>query len=407
MESIFIQIASYRDPELIPTIDDLLANADKPKRLTICVAHQYSKDDAWDSLEKYSKDSRFIIIDIPYKESQGACWARNQIQQHYDGQDYTLQLDSHHRFVKGWDTLCIDMIKDLQTKGHNKPLLTSYIPSYNPKKDPKERETKPWGMSFDRFTPEGVIFFLPYHMESNIKKPLPARFYSAHFAFTLGNFCLEVPHDPLLYFHGEEITIAVRAYTHGYDMFHPHKIIAWHEYTRNGRTKHWDDDSQWTDKNTRAHSRTRTLLGVDGAVCTPCNAKSFEGYNIGNNRTVADYELYSGIRFKDRAITKACNLNSVPPGNKNDQYYPKFKHTFEFEKSTFSNKDYMFAALILLNQDGDEIYRKDFYDFTNILSQQLPRPSITVNENIVKPKQWILWAYAKNGGWAEKIEGTL
>ena len=27
METIFIQIASYRDPELIPTIDDLLDNA--------------------------------------------------------------------------------------------------------------------------------------------------------------------------------------------------------------------------------------------------------------------------------------------------------------------------------------------------------------------------------------------
>ena len=174
MESIFIQIASYRDPELIPTIDDLLANADKPERLTICVAHQYSKDDAWDSLEKYSEDSRFIIIDIPYKESQGACWARNQIQQHYNGQDYTLQLDSHHRFVKGWDTLCVSMLKNLQSAGYNKPLITSYIPSYNPDKDPKERKQQPWGMSFDRFTPEGIVFFLPYHIENKPKNPIKA-----------------------------------------------------------------------------------------------------------------------------------------------------------------------------------------------------------------------------------------
>ena len=52
MESIFIQIASYRDPELIPTIDNLLANADYPDRLVLCEPHQYSKDDKWDNLQK-------------------------------------------------------------------------------------------------------------------------------------------------------------------------------------------------------------------------------------------------------------------------------------------------------------------------------------------------------------------
>ena len=92
-----MQIASYRDPELLPTIKDLLLKADNPDALTICIAHQHSKEDEWDTLEKYANDERFIIIDIPHEESNGACWARNQIQQHYDNQTYTLQLDSHHR----------------------------------------------------------------------------------------------------------------------------------------------------------------------------------------------------------------------------------------------------------------------------------------------------------------------
>ncbi len=84
-------------------------------------------------------------------------------------------------------------------------------------------------------------------------EPIPARFYSAHFAFTVGQFCKEVPHDPEYYFHGEEISIAVRAYTWGYDLFHPHKVIAWHEYTRKGRTKQWDDDKEWWEKNIKCH----------------------------------------------------------------------------------------------------------------------------------------------------------
>src|SRR6056300_851596 len=107
--SIFVQIASYRDPELVKTLDDLFTQADNPDELHVCIAWQNSPEDEWDNLDKYKEDERLTILDIPYRESKGACWARNQIQQHYKGEDYTLQLDSHHRFVKGWDTICINM----------------------------------------------------------------------------------------------------------------------------------------------------------------------------------------------------------------------------------------------------------------------------------------------------------
>ena len=98
-------------------------------------------------------------------------------------------------------------------------------------------------MSFDRFSPEGVCFTIPESIDDykDRTEPMPSRFFSAHFCFTLGIFAEEVKHDPQFYFHGEEISLAVRAYTHGYDLFHPHKVVAWHEYTREGKTKQWDD----------------------------------------------------------------------------------------------------------------------------------------------------------------------
>ncbi len=132
----------------------------------------------------------------------------------------------HHRFAKNWDVECIKMVEQLQAKGHNKPLLTSYIPSFNPENDPQERVQVPWKMNFDRFTPEGIVFFLPASIDNfkELDEPVPSRFYSAHFAFTLGIFTQEVQHDPSFYFHGEEITIAVRAWTHGYAIYHPHRL---------------------------------------------------------------------------------------------------------------------------------------------------------------------------------------
>jgi len=166
-ETIFVQIASYRDPELLPTLKDLFDKAKHPDNLHVCIAWQHNPQDKWDNLKLYENDNRVTILDIDYSTSKGACWARNLIQQEYKGETYTLQLDSHHRFTQDWDVLCIDMVKSLQKQGHEKPLLTSYIPSYNPELEPNGRVNVPWGMSFDRFTPEGIVFFLPFYIENN------------------------------------------------------------------------------------------------------------------------------------------------------------------------------------------------------------------------------------------------
>ena len=72
-KTIFIQIAAYRDPELLPTLDNLLHNARYKKRLKICIAWQHSAEDKWDNLDKYKNNSNFNILDIPHLESEGVC----------------------------------------------------------------------------------------------------------------------------------------------------------------------------------------------------------------------------------------------------------------------------------------------------------------------------------------------
>jgi hypothetical protein len=83
---IFIQIAAYRDPQLVPTVKDCIANAKHPENLVFCIAWQHSPEEKIDEIKDLPNVK---IIDIPHMESKGACWARNQIQQWYDGEDYT------------------------------------------------------------------------------------------------------------------------------------------------------------------------------------------------------------------------------------------------------------------------------------------------------------------------------
>jgi glycosyltransferase involved in cell wall biosynthesis len=412
MSKIFVQIASYRDPQLIPTIDDCINKAKNPDNLKFCIAWQHGDDE---NVDKYKNDDRFVFIDIPYQQSKGACWARNQIQQHYKEEEYTLQLDSHHRFVENWDEECINLIQQLQSKGHKKPLLTSYISSFDPDNDPAARIRVPWKMNFDRFIPEGAVFFLPAAIDDHeqLTSPLPARFYSAHFCFTLGQFCKEVPHDPEYYFHGEEISIAVRAYTWGYDLFHPHKILAWHEYTRKGRTKQWDDDKTWIDKNNHSHLRNRKLFEMDGEK----RDIDFGRYGFGPERTLTDYEKYAGINFGKRAIQKYTLENHNPPNPQytNEEEYQNsfltiFKHCIDVSHDKVKENDYSFWCVAFHDRNNQTIFRQDA-DKQEIL-RLLNDPDgyckiwreFSCEE---KPASWVVWPYSETKGWCEKITGNI
>jgi glycosyltransferase involved in cell wall biosynthesis len=411
---IFIQIASYRDPQLIPTIKDCIKNAKKPEKLVFSIAWQHSSEDVWDNLDEFKDDKRFKIVDINYSESKGACWARNQLQQNYSGEEYTLQLDSHHRFIENWDEELILMYKQLVKKGHKKPLLTGYVSSFDPDNDPGARTQQPWKMNFDRFIPEGAVFFLPATIDDYKERtePIPARFYSAHFAFSTGKFAQEVPHDPEYYFHGEEISIAVRAYTHGYDLFHPHKVIVWHEYTRKGRKKQWDDDKQWVSKNVHCHSRNRKLFGMDGEV----KDVDFGIYDFGKERTLEDYERYAGLSFKKRAIQQYTLDNKLAPNpplfgeDFEKSFLSIFKHCIDIGFDKVPETDYEFWVVAFHNEKDETLFRKDAdaNEIKQIKSDIDGYGKIWREfQTETKPKYWVVWPYSTSKGWCERLTGDL
>ena len=413
---IFVQIAAYRDPQLEPTIKNMLENAKRPKNLRIGICRQYNPDDQFDLLEEYRKDKRFRILDVLYSDSKGVCWARNQVQQLYESEEYTLQIDSHMRFEKDWDDTLIKMVKQLQKKGFEKPLLTGYVSSFDPDNDPAGRVQEPWRMAFDRFIPEGAVFFLPESIPGwqQMKEPVTARFYSAHFAFTLGQFSTEVQHDPEFYFHGEEISIAVRAYTHGYDLFHPHKVVIWHEYTRKGRTKQWDDDKDWVNKNNLSHQKNRQLFGMDGEEVT----MDFSKYGFGTERTLRDYEIYSGLLFSKRAVQQYTLDKNYPPNpyifeteeELMASYASIFKHCIDVGFTQVPEKDYEFWVVAFHDENDETIFRKDAD--INEINMMMNDPDGYCKvwrdfQTVHKPKYWVVWPYSTSKGWCERITGNL
>jgi len=454
--TIFVQIASYRDPQLIPTINDLIEKSKNPDKLHIVVNWQHGQEESiedflqnnfsvdgviqsnpivngFDTIILTKSYATIVLIEVSFEQSKGACWARNLIQQLYNGETYTLQLDSHHRFIQDWDQTLIEMLEGLRHKS-SKPLLTAYLPSFDPENDPIGRVTIPWKMNFDRFIPEGAVFFMPASIDEwrDLKEPILSRFYSGHFAFADGSFAIEVQHDPNYFFHGEEISIAARAFTHGYDLYHPHILICWHEYTRKGRTKIWDDHTQkfkekgktdlnWVERNDRCHKRNRILFGMDGE---DQNQIDFGKYGFGSVRTLKDYERYAGLSFKKRAVHKdaLAKINPVLPiPDKSDEQWESeicgsrdihiyvhrndLKYTNELGEKSYLD-DYTCWMVAAYDMNGKEIHRKDL--LPHEIEKYISGTTELIDFRLIflsndYPASYVIQPHSRSKGWLEKV----
>jgi Glycosyltransferase (GlcNAc) len=110
--------------------------------------------------------------------------------------------------------------------------------------------------------------------------------------------------------------LSIRSFTLGYDLFHPHQTIVWHEYRREGRVKHWMDHSienkplvglTWYERDDISRRRMRKLLQEEN------NDEDISGYGLGTVRTHRDYELYAGIDFAGRRLHKETVRGCEPP----------------------------------------------------------------------------------------------
>jgi len=411
---IFISIASYRDKELIPTIENCIENAKNPRNLIFGISRQFKKEDGFDDLKKYKKRKSFKIIELDYRKSLGVCDARSKIQGLYDEEEYYFQLDSHHRFVKDWDFKLKRTLNQLLREGSKKPILSSYLPSYNPDEPKENRMNEVWRTYIDRYMPEGPVFIYPETIENwETSNPEKARFISGHFIFSFGNFVKEVPYDPKLYFHGEETSLAVRAFTHGFDLFHLHRPWVWHFYGRDNHSRHWDDIEKWESLNNKSFKRYKTLLGVDNF-----KRKHIPKYGLGKERSLKEYEIYSGLRFKDRKIHQDT-LDRKPPPVKfvnkksyESKYISQFKYCIDIFKGSFNERDHDVWAIAFKNKDGEEIARLDASEdeIKNLFNDDPKDEFIRLwreFDTSEVPNSWLVWPHSKSKDWVNIIEGEI
>jgi hypothetical protein len=284
----FVAIPAYRDRELAPTLLDLFAKAQAPGRLRVVVAWQHGPRDRL--AKAVSRLRNLELIAIPAEESRGPNWARRLLQRRYDHEPFTLLLDSHHRFVNAWDTKLLRMFDGVR-QSVPKPILTAYLPPYDPVRDPRGRTRKVMKI-YPLKRSDGLLTHLtgrPVALWRTLKRPFRADFASLHFLFAEGRFHHDIPFDPSIYFFGDEVFTGLRAFTHGYDLYHPHTLLGWHLYDRATRTTHWNDHAEWRRAEARSYATMRRL------------ASGARSRLLSSERSVRAYEAHIGLKLCEPA----------------------------------------------------------------------------------------------------------
>lgn len=313
-KKIFVAIASFRDLECQHTIQSLFSRAQHPEKIHVGLFWQGDEEEDQDCFEiPFMYPEQVKIKKIPYQEAKGVGTARIEAMKLIEDEEYTLQIDGHMRFVQDWDETLIQMHENLEAAGHSKPLISTYPPEYQ---IPDNLGNRLFFMlpEFD----ENVWRFSASPYNYVPEAPMPSASVSSGFIFLKSSGFKEVPNDPYLYFMGEEISLSVRFWTHGYDIFNPAKFIVYHLYTavndgtrtdgrvketgvENPKSEHWDN---------LAIMRINYLLGVQNSI-TPEATQELDRYSLGTVRSLHEYQLFSGISFHNKTITDASSKGLV------------------------------------------------------------------------------------------------
>lgn len=306
---IFVSVAAFCEPFLEHTLQDAVAKAKDPSQLVFAVVDQ-TPVARRAALQALCQPAQLRYVHIDPVESRGVCWARSIAFSLYQGESFLLQIDSHMFFESDWDDQLLSQWLMLKTQSA-KPIISTY----------------PYGFEFEDEKPvikinvsKKTTLVLRPHPETTLSETnATLRFRAEHvftrepvlgchlaggFLFAAGSFVEEVPYDPRLYFHGEEQSLAVRAYTHGWDIFHHPHIPLFHLYKMPNtahNTHHWHPeweklrDFKFTQLTELAKTRLMDLV---------FERRDLGRYGLGKTRTLDEFAKFSGIDYAKRKLVQ-------------------------------------------------------------------------------------------------------
>jgi len=266
----------------------------------------------YQTLCKYANQIRVHMVQA--EGSLGPTFGRHRADRLYRGETYAMQVDAHSTMLKHWDD---EGISQHTKTGNDMAVLTNYpsdVTAINANGLAKWQTTPM--MCASHFEGEMLRF------DSNPETRIPARFlgspvlqpfWGAGASFSKGHRLVRVPYDCCLsmLFTGEEISMAMRMWTNGYDLYTFHHSIIYHQYGGGPGGKRppmfWENSGSHSNDAQRSVNRIKKLIGMDVAPGS-YSEENFEKYGLGSRRPLSKYLRLFDIDFPARRVGDNCPL---------------------------------------------------------------------------------------------------
>jgi len=304
-------LSAFRDPRCGQTVANSFLRARHPERIYVGIVQQNLPDkDKFDCISIYCALMQregytscpyldhLEIVRVDAKESKGPIWARAigavMVQPHHE---FCMQVDAHVDFMEHYD---VALMKMWAMTENEYGVLSTYVG--NVKQDlsktghvlighpyyeiPFICKTIVGGHGVVRNDQATGAYCLP--------RPHLSFTWAAGWSFAKCHFERNVPNDPFLegMFDGEEFSRMIRLWTHGYDVYTPHRPVVFHDYTH-GRVWQQGRESTWNGNPPGlpyALKRYWSLVDKQGAEKVELGP-----YGLGTQRSIDQYIDFAGI----------------------------------------------------------------------------------------------------------------
>jgi len=368
LETIYISVASYRDPECQPTVEDIFLRAEHPERIRVAVVDQRAENDSVPQCavpeKSCTEDPSQVLcrfhhlidrFEVPAHLSVGPVYARHLANRMYRGEYFAMQVDSHVRFIRNWDT---DIISQWRSAKNEMGVLSVYLSDINNSIDPVTFENnhpnRPIMCKTD-YEGEGKLRHLRHGQQPEGKpgihgEPTLHPFWAAGFSFARGHFPVQVPYDlysPMV-FQGEEIFQGLRGFTYGYDYYTPETSVAFHMYAiKENKEKRkkiklfWENQNLYPGSAVEGMKRLNGIIGMGDPEDLDRYFKRDEDmYGLGHARTKEKFFKLYGIHTDTKTVEDhLCTFVGKPMMEKFKPHLRKNGMGIDFDEFEFEWKD--------------------------------------------------------------------
>lgn len=235
MPNILVSMVAYREKHLGETVKNCLDAASNENNIFFSIVSEQSEDGLHPDLSFIPKD-KLVYRKYDLSEFRGVTWSRQKTTEVDFDYDYILYTCGHNMFAQDWDIKALDALKEAE-KLSDKVLITSSGPEFEYNQD--------WSLSFEprsgrtanKYRPKLPGDYVPgYGFPNSLQVDVPDidgviedAYIQWSFVFAPKQYVLDVPIDPKMSYHVEEIYLTIVSWSRGWRFYTTPEILYYHD----------------------------------------------------------------------------------------------------------------------------------------------------------------------------------